>query len=60
MDHFWLVPNGMGFHTVRFFGYMELISDLWNSVEAIDVEELVQLVQPWPPGPCLWWLTWSS
>ena len=20
--NFWLVPNGMGFHTIRFFGYM--------------------------------------
>ena len=49
-----------GFHTIRFFGYMEWISDIWNSVEAVDVEELVQLVQPWPPGPCPWWLTWSS
>ena len=25
----------MGFHTIRFFGYMEWISDIWNSVEAV-------------------------
>ena len=31
MDHFWLVPNGMDFHTIRFFGYMEWILDIWNS-----------------------------
>ena len=30
MDHFWLVPNGMDFHTIRFFGYKEWISDIWN------------------------------
>ena len=35
MEHFWLVRNGMGFHTIRFFGYMEWISDIWNSVEAV-------------------------
>ena len=29
MDHFWLVPNGMDFHTIGFFGYMEWISDIW-------------------------------
>ena len=23
MDHFWLVRNGIDFHTIRFFGYME-------------------------------------
>ena len=36
MEHFWLVRNGMGFHTIRFSGYMEWISDIWNSVEAVD------------------------
>ena len=35
-EHFCLVPNGMGFHTIRFFTYMEWISDIWNSVEAVD------------------------
>ena len=30
MDHFWLVPKGMDFHTIRFFGYEEWISDVWN------------------------------
>ena len=28
--HFWLVLNGMDFHTIRFFGYKEWIWDIWN------------------------------
>ena len=28
---FWLVPNGMDFHTKRFSPYMEWISDMWNA-----------------------------
>ena len=30
MEHFWLVRNGMGFHIIRFFGYMDWILDIWN------------------------------
>ena len=22
MVHFWMVPNGLGFHTIKYFGYM--------------------------------------
>ena len=34
MGHFWLVRNGICFHTIKISGYMGRISDIWNSVEA--------------------------
>ena len=34
MGHFWLVRNGICFHTIKISGYMEQISDIWNSVKA--------------------------
>ena len=36
MVNFKLVPNEMGFHTIRFFGYMVFISDIWSIFEAVE------------------------
>ena len=36
MGHFWLVRNGICFHTIKTSGYMGRISDIWNSVEAVE------------------------
>lgn len=30
MVNFWLVPNGIDFHTIEYFGYMVWISDIWS------------------------------
>ena len=30
MDHFWLVPNGICFHTTKVSGYKDWISDIWT------------------------------
>ena len=28
--NFWLVPNGMGYNTIKYFGYLVKISDIWS------------------------------
>ena len=34
--NFKLVPNEMGFHTIKFFGYMVYISDIWSIFEYVE------------------------
>ena len=38
LEHFWLVPNGISFYTIRFSGYMDWKFDIWNFLRLLRPE----------------------